>query len=112
MRLKNTFSETCPHLTGDIIRYATFEKYDEQIKNTIGYEEFTKGYEYYGFNVQEDNSVMYREWAPNAVTASLVGDFSKYHRGVCWGEYRVCEERLRSRNNRDSTENQKHFLLM
>lgn len=21
---------------------------------------------------------MYREWAPNAVTASLVGDFSKY----------------------------------
>jgi hypothetical protein len=48
------------------------------IKNTLGYEEFTKGYEYYGFNVQKDGSVMYREWAPNAVTASLVGDFSKY----------------------------------
>ncbi|KAL7308829.1 alpha-1,4-glucan branching enzyme [Mucor circinelloides] len=59
-------------------RYATFEKYDEQIKNTIGYEEFTKGYEYYGFNIQEDNSVMYREWAPNAVTASLVGDFNNW----------------------------------
>lgn len=59
-------------------RYATFEKYDDQIKNTLGYEEFTKGYEYYGFNVQKDGSVMYREWAPNAVTASLVGDFSKF----------------------------------
>lgn len=46
------------------------------IKTTLGYEEFTKGYEYYGFNILEDNSVMYREWAPNAVTASLVGDFS------------------------------------
>lgn len=46
------------------------------IKNTLGYEEFTKGYKYYGFNILEDNSVMYREWAPNAVTASLVGDFS------------------------------------
>lgn len=67
-------------------RYATFEKYDEQIKNTIGYEEFTKGYEYYGFNVQKDNSVMYREWAPNAVTASLVGDFSKcYHKCLLGG---------------------------
>lgn len=59
-------------------RYATFEKYDEQIKNTLGYEEYTKGWEYFGFNVQKDGSVMYREWAPNATTASLVGDFSKF----------------------------------
>lgn len=48
------------------------------INSTLGYDTFTKGHEYYGFNVLENNSVMYREWAPNAVTASLVGDFSEY----------------------------------
>lgn len=71
-------------------RYATFEKYDEQIKNTLGYDEYTKGWEYFGFNVQKNGSVMYREWAPNAVTASLVGDFSKFLSKKCWG---VVEER-------------------
>ncbi|KAI7905369.1 1,4-alpha-glucan-branching enzyme GBE1 [Cokeromyces recurvatus] len=59
-------------------RYAMFKKYDESIKSSLGYEEFTKGYEYYGLNVQSDNSVIYREWAPNAVTASLVGDFNNW----------------------------------
>ncbi|KAI8073714.1 1,4-alpha-glucan-branching enzyme GBE1 [Thamnidium elegans] len=59
-------------------RYATFEKYDEQIKNTLGYEDYTKGWEYFGFNVQKDGGVMYREWAPNAATASLVGDFNNW----------------------------------
>lgn len=58
-------------------RYALFEKFDKLIDSTLGYDEFTRGYEYYGLNVQKDNSVVYREWAPNAVTASLVGDFSK-----------------------------------
>lgn len=67
---------TTEHLIFFRCRYATFLKYDDMIKTTLGYEEFTKGYEYYGFNILEDNSVMYREWAPNAVTASLVGDFS------------------------------------
>ncbi|KAG0758859.1 hypothetical protein G6F16_000510 [Rhizopus arrhizus] len=59
-------------------RQAMFHKYDEMIKNTLGYDQFTRGYEYYGFNVLQDNSVMYREWAPNAVTASLVGDFNNW----------------------------------
>ncbi|RCH92382.1 alpha-1,4-glucan branching enzyme [Rhizopus stolonifer] len=59
-------------------RYAIFQKYDEMINSTLGYDTFTKGHEYYGFNVLENNSVMYREWAPNAVTASLVGDFNNW----------------------------------
>jgi 1,4-alpha-glucan branching enzyme len=54
-----------------------YKKYDDLIKSTLGYDEFTKGYEYYGFNVRRDNTIVYREWAPNAVTASLVGEFSK-----------------------------------
>lgn len=65
----------------DSSRYSLFKKFDNLIESTLGYEEFTKGYEYYGFNVQKNNSVVYREWAPNAVTASLVGDFSKYYFG-------------------------------
>ncbi|KAG1288908.1 hypothetical protein G6F66_009525 [Rhizopus arrhizus] len=59
-------------------RFATFQKYDEQIKNTLGYDAFTRGYEYYGFNILKNNSVVYREWAPHAVTASLVGDFNNW----------------------------------
>jgi 1,4-alpha-glucan branching enzyme len=61
-------------------RYATFQKCDDLIKTSLGYEEFTKGYEYYGFNVRKNGDIVYREWAPNAITASLVGDFSKYIR--------------------------------
>jgi 1,4-alpha-glucan branching enzyme len=41
-----------------------------------GIEEVSKGYNYFGLNVQEDNSIVYREYAPNAVEASLVGEFS------------------------------------
>lgn len=38
---------------------------------------FTEGYKYFGFNVTPDGTITYREWAPNAETASLVGDFSE-----------------------------------
>ena len=58
-------------------RYQSFIKW----KNTIqehegGYDSFTKGYLKYGLNVNEDASLTYREWAPNAVEAVLIGDFS------------------------------------
>lgn len=39
-------------------------------------ENFTRGYEKFGFNVLPNNTIVYREWAPSAKTASLVGDFS------------------------------------
>lgn len=40
-------------------------------------EAFSLGYHKFGFNVQSDGSVLYREWAPGVVEAYLIGDFSK-----------------------------------
>ncbi|CAO3592610.1 unnamed protein product [Absidia cylindrospora] len=60
-------------------RYGFFEKWKKTIDESPGgFENFTKGYEYYGFNVDKDGSIVYREWAPNAVTASLVGEFNNW----------------------------------
>jgi 1,4-alpha-glucan branching enzyme len=60
-------------------RYALYEKYKKMIQESAGgYDNFSKGYEHFGFHVQKDNSVIYREWAPNAAGASLIGEFSKY----------------------------------
>lgn len=42
-----------------------------------GLENFTRGYEYFGFNQSEDGSITYREWAPAAASLALIGDFSK-----------------------------------
>lgn len=45
-------------------------------------ESFSRGYEYYGFNRTEQSGkrgILYREWAPNAVAASLVGDFNGWN---------------------------------
>jgi 1,4-alpha-glucan branching enzyme len=42
-----------------------------------GYENFTKGYLKFGLNVDETGQVTYREWAPNAQQAVLIGDFSE-----------------------------------
>ena len=42
---------------------------------------FSQGYNYYGFQVdQKTKSITYREWAPNAVAASLIGDFNNWNR--------------------------------
>ena len=41
-----------------------------------GYDSFSKGYTKRGFVIEKD-CVKYSEWAPNAVQAHLVGDFSK-----------------------------------
>ncbi|ORY32704.1 glycoside hydrolase, partial [Rhizoclosmatium globosum] len=43
-----------------------------------GIDKFTRGFESLGFVVKDDGSVSYREWAPNAVEASLVGDFNNW----------------------------------
>jgi hypothetical protein len=58
-------------------RYQCFKKWKDTIQeHEGGYDSFTKGYLKYGFNVNEDASITYREWAPNAVEAVLIGDFS------------------------------------
>lgn len=36
-----------------------------------------QGAEKFGFNVDADSNIVYREWAPNATAAYLIGDFSK-----------------------------------
>lgn len=60
----------------------------QQCKDAIfdhegGYENFTKGYELMGFTVKEDGTVVYREWAPNAREANLIGDFSLSKCSTC-----------------------------
>ncbi|PHH50626.1 1,4-alpha-glucan-branching enzyme [Ceratocystis fimbriata CBS 114723] len=39
-----------------------------------------QGYERFGFNVDQDNNIVYREWAPNATQAFLIGDFNGWDR--------------------------------
>lgn len=67
-----------PHIPSIIQRYNRFRQW----KNTIeqhegGYDSFTRGYEKFGFHVGPNNEVVYREWAPNAKEAYLIGEFSQ-----------------------------------
>ncbi|XP_026394661.1 1,4-alpha-glucan-branching enzyme 1, chloroplastic/amyloplastic-like isoform X1 [Papaver somniferum] len=54
-------------------------KYNEQKmlieKHEGSLEEFAQGYLKFGFN-REDNAIVYREWAPPAQEAQLIGDFN------------------------------------
>ncbi|KAJ3562168.1 hypothetical protein NPX13_g8663 [Xylaria arbuscula] len=43
-----------------------------------GLDKFSRGAEIFGFNVDKDNNITYREWAPNVVHASLIGDFNNW----------------------------------
>jgi len=38
--------------------------------------DYRQGYEKYGFIVQSNGDIVYREWAPNAMRAYLIGEFS------------------------------------
>ncbi|KAI0005161.1 glycoside hydrolase superfamily [Russula compacta] len=70
-----------PFLPAIAHRHQAFIKW----KNTIqeyegGYDSFTKGFLKFGLNVQGDGSIVYREWAPNAIEAVLTGDFNDWNR--------------------------------
>ena len=66
-----------PNVGAILHRHDLFRKWKDTIDETEGgYDAFTKGYEKFGLIVKPDNSVVYREWAPNAVEAVLTGDFS------------------------------------
>jgi 1,4-alpha-glucan branching enzyme len=58
-------------------RYKGFESWVNTLnQHEGGLEKFSKGYEKMGFNVLPNNDIIYREWAPNATSAHLIGDFS------------------------------------
>ncbi|KZZ96208.1 1,4-alpha-glucan-branching enzyme [Ascosphaera apis ARSEF 7405] len=61
-------------------RYDYTKTWIKQIEETEGgLEKFSKGYEKFGFNVADNGDIHYREWAPNAVEAALVGDFNEWN---------------------------------
>lgn len=58
-------------------RYARAQKWIKTIDETEGgLDNFSKGNRLFGFNVQENGDIVYREWAPNAMRAYLIGEFS------------------------------------
>ncbi|ELQ43365.1 1,4-alpha-glucan-branching enzyme [Pyricularia oryzae Y34] len=62
-------------------RHGMAEDWLKKIEQSEGsIEKFTRGTEVYGFNVKPDNTIVYREWAPNATAAFLVGDFNQWSR--------------------------------
>ena len=67
-----------PNIPAIAERWALYAKWKATIDSTEGgYDAFSKGFEKFGINIAGDGTITYREWAPNAIEASLIGDFSK-----------------------------------
>ena len=59
-------------------RYSKAQEWIYKIDETEGgLNRFSKGFNKFGFNVDAQNNIHYREWAPNAQQAYLIGDFSQ-----------------------------------
>eukprot|EP00879_Flechtneria_rotunda_P011602 GHRR01012119.1.p1 GENE.GHRR01012119.1~~GHRR01012119.1.p1 ORF type:complete len:733 (+),score=193.09 GHRR01012119.1:150-2348(+) len=59
-------------------RWGQFTSVKENIEKAVGsLDEFSKGYEYLGFT-RKGNKTIYREWAPGAKAAALIGDFNNW----------------------------------
>ncbi|KAL6915816.1 hypothetical protein ACHAPO_005275 [Fusarium lateritium] len=64
-------------------RYSKTQDWIKTINDTEGsLEKFSRGAEKFGFNVDANNNIVYREWAPNATAAYLIGDFNGWNRGA------------------------------
>ncbi|PLW58528.1 hypothetical protein PCANC_00025 [Puccinia coronata f. sp. avenae] len=62
-------------------RIRKFKEWQSKIDETEGgLDPFSKGYEKFGLIAQPDGSILYREWAPGAQKASLIGDFNNWDR--------------------------------
>lgn len=67
-----------PFLPAIAHRHGRFQQWKDTIAQYEGgYDAFSKGYEKFGLNVNDKGEIVYREWAPNATEAALIGDFSK-----------------------------------
>ena len=65
----------------------------------------TQGYERFGFLVQPNSDVLYREWAPNALRAYLIGDFNDWNRDatpMAKDEFGVFEVTVPGKNGQPS----------
>lgn len=59
-------------------RYTHAQKWIKSIDETEGgLDVFSKGTDKFGLVVHDNGDITYREWAPNALRAYLIGDFSK-----------------------------------
>src|ERR1700709_2769711 len=62
-------------------RYALTQSWIKRLNETEGgLEKFSRGYEIFGFHVLPNNDIVYREWAPFALRAYLIGDFNNWNR--------------------------------
>ncbi|KAL7247872.1 hypothetical protein ACSBR2_002724 [Camellia fascicularis] len=60
-------------------RYAHYKRMREEIdKCEGGLEVFSRGYEKFGFT-RSATGITYREWAPGAMSAALIGDFNNWN---------------------------------
>jgi 1,4-alpha-glucan branching enzyme len=69
-----------PNIPSIVQRHNSFRRWKDTFElHEGGWEKFTRGYEKFGLNVGPNNEVIYREWAPNAKEAYLIGEFSEQH---------------------------------
>ncbi|KAH9939992.1 glycoside hydrolase superfamily [Amylocystis lapponica] len=72
-----------PNVPAIVHRHDAFRKWKTTIAQTEGgYDQFTKGYLNFGLHVADNGEVRYREWAPNAKQAFLIGDFNAWDRNA------------------------------
>lgn len=65
-------------MTVRITRYNAYQTWLHTIQTSEqGFDKFSRGYLSYGFQIKANGDITYKEWAPGAETAALVGDFSK-----------------------------------
>jgi len=83
-------------------RFAKAQDWIRKIDQTEGgLEKFSRGYEKFGFTFASDGSIQYREWAPNAEQAFLIGEFNNWNRDshpLKKNEYGVWEIHLPASN--------------
>ncbi|KAI5124749.1 hypothetical protein M0805_005383 [Coniferiporia weirii] len=70
-----------PFLPAISHRHDRFKQWKDTIsQHEGGYESFSKGYTRFGLNVDDNGEITYREWAPNAKEAFLIGEFNAWDR--------------------------------